>query len=422
MLLRNLSTILLNFFVLYLLLVFEIHVFGGYNLANASIIYDKENNFKEIHHTKRNDRIENTKPNVPEFVSKFVAKLSTDKVTGRNALRELKYKNVSKRLDSLGIYEEIQIKDKKAFATIHDSTFAILPNLNTSKEEINNDFKLNTSTDKKTISSPVRPPRRFPLSMESFRTSILNVSKIFTTPIETLFFTKVKDDTKDSQSSSLPQNTFKSGVASFLEYKNNSFINTEATTEMLEEMTFEVNESTIEWKITKDCKNSTTCNETYQHAPTLNSHSLVKGVVLLNFGILAFISNVAALGSIIRRDIHLSSSIYLLLAHLCVSDIFVTSFCIIGEGLWTLTVEWNAGNWLCKCFKFFQMFSLYLSTFTLVVIGFDRLYAVKCPLNRFKARIHVHRSIISIWIISSVLSAPQSQLNAYNLLENHSSQ
>lgn len=37
-----------------------------------------------------------------------------------------------------------------------------------------------------------------------------------------------------------------------------------------------------------------------------------------------------------------------------------------------LTVEWKAGVFECKVFKFAQMFSLYLSAYIMVLIGVDR--------------------------------------------------
>ncbi|GFR14755.1 gonadotropin-releasing hormone receptor, partial [Trichonephila clavata] len=403
MLLWNLRTIYLNFFVLHLFFVFEIQVFG--NLTNASILYDKEKNI-ETHDLIRNDRIENANQNVPEFVSKFVAKSHTYKVTGRNALRDLKNKNLTKTLDSIGVYEEIHRKDSKIFKTNPNSAIASSQFLNVSKEVVNNDFNLNSSTHNLTIKPLIRSLRHLHLSTGGFNTSTLNVSENITIKSEQLFFTKGNAETKDSQSLLLPQNTFKSEVIPYLDRTNESF-NTEPTTVILEELTFDANESTLEWNITTGCDNASSCNQTHQHAPAFNSHTLVKGVVLLNLGALACIGNVATLVSIIRRGRQQSSTVYLLLVHLSVSDLFVTSFCIIGEGLWTLTVEWYGGNWLCKVFKFLQMFSLYLSTFTLVVIGFDRLCAVKFPMRRIKARVQVHRAIISAWVLSSVLSAPQ---------------
>ena len=43
-------------------------------------------------------------------------------------------------------------------------------------------------------------------------------------------------------------------------------------------------------------------------------------------------------------------------SHLCsVADLFVSFFCLGGESVWTFTVSWNAGNAMCKVFKFWQV-------------------------------------------------------------------
>ena len=43
-------------------------------------------------------------------------------------------------------------------------------------------------------------------------------------------------------------------------------------------------------------------------------------------------------------------------SHFCsVADLFVSFFCLGGESVWTFTVSWNAGNAMCKVFKFWQV-------------------------------------------------------------------
>ncbi|GFX62956.1 gonadotropin-releasing hormone receptor [Trichonephila clavipes] len=234
----------------------------------------------------------------------------------------------------------------------------------------------------------MQPLRHLHLSKGSINTSKVDVSENITEKGKPLVFTESSANTKDSQSLLLPQNTFKSEVIPYLDHINESLIDPEPITVILEELTFVANESTLELNITSDCENATSCNQTYQHAPEFNRHTLVKGAVLINLGVLAYIGNFATLGSIIRRGMHFSSTVYLLLLHLSVSDLFVTSFCIIGEGIWTLTVQWY------------------------VLMSFDRLYAVKFPLRRIKAKMQVHKAIIGAWVLSSMLSAPQEPLPA----------
>ncbi|GFT40730.1 gonadotropin-releasing hormone receptor [Nephila pilipes] len=414
MLFQNWRLISLNFFVvLHLIFVFEVHVFSGYKITGTSILYSNGKNNVETHDLIRNDRIKIAKQNVLEFgsfASKNIAKSSTREVMGRNTLSNSRNKSLIKT-DLRGIHEGNQRKISKLFKTNREGqelTNIPLNSFNESKEMINKIvFHLNSSTHKKTIKSLIRPLRHLHLlSVRDFNTSMLNASENLVIKNEQLIFTK-DGNIKGTQSLLLTQKTSGSDVVPFIESLNESSLNSEPTTMIREDLTLAINESILEWNATTECVNGSTCNQTYQHAPAFKSHTLVKGVVLLNLGVLACIGNVATLSSIIRRGRQHSSTVYLLLVHLSVSDLFVTSFCIVGEGLWTLTVEWYGGNLLCKVFKFLQMFSLYLSTFTLVVIGFDRLCAVKFPMRRIKARIQVHRAIIVAWLLSGVFSAPQ---------------
>ncbi|KAG8189151.1 hypothetical protein JTE90_018443 [Oedothorax gibbosus] len=157
------------------------------------------------------------------------------------------------------------------------------------------------------------------------------------------------------------------------------------------------------------------CSETVLHAPTFQTHTLVKGLVLLIIAILSLVGNLGTLLSICRRGRQktTSSTVYILLFQLALADLLVTLFCILAEALWTLTVEWRGGDLLCRLLKFLQMFSLYLSTFVLVLIGFDRLGAVRFPMHRAHARTHVRRGIAAVWTMSALFSAPQVRNSVY---------
>ena len=124
-----------------------------------------------------------------------------------------------------------------------------------------------------------------------------------------------------------------------------------------------------------------------EHAPQLTDKVIVKVIVLSLIGFLSLVGNIATIWNIqknraSRRALrHSCSAIYALILHLSVADILVTFFCIIGEALWSFTVQWLAGEALCKLVKIFQMFALYLSTNVLVLIGIDRWVAVKYPMK-----------------------------------------
>jgi 7 transmembrane receptor (rhodopsin family) len=124
-----------------------------------------------------------------------------------------------------------------------------------------------------------------------------------------------------------------------------------------------------------------------EHAPKLTDKVILKVIVLSIMGILSLVGNIATIWNIqknrtSRRALrHSCSAIYALILHLSVADILVTFFCIIGDALWSYTVEWLAGDAACKMVKMFQMFALYLSTNVLVLIGIDRWVAVKYPMK-----------------------------------------
>ena len=51
--------------------------------------------------------------------------------------------------------------------------------------------------------------------------------------------------------------------------------------------------------------------------------------------------------------------------------------------MWTIVDrEWRYGDTMCKLFKFFQTFGLTSSTYLVVAIALDRLWAIVTPLSR----------------------------------------
>ncbi|XP_033330906.1 corazonin receptor [Megalopta genalis] len=166
------------------------------------------------------------------------------------------------------------------------------------------------------------------------------------------------------------------------------------------------NISELKHQVHYNLLNNVTCLE---HAPQLTNRTLFKVIVLSIMAILSFMANVATIYSIARsrRRRHSWSAIYTLILHLAVADLLVSVFCIGGEAVWSYTVEWIWGNIACKLFKYLQMFSLYLSTFVLVLIGADRFIAVRYPMKGLNTSNRCCRLIIIAWILSLILAAPQ---------------
>lgn len=150
-----------------------------------------------------------------------------------------------------------------------------------------------------------------------------------------------------------------------------------------------------------------------EHAPVLSKSIIIRASVLSAMAILSFFGNVATiislkLGKRSRGRVRPSwTAIYSLIFQLSVADLLVTIFCIAGEAAWSFTVQWYAGNVMCKLFKFIQMFALYLSTFILVLIGVDRWLAVKYPMKSMATATRSGRLVVVAWVLSFLLSIPQ---------------
>lgn len=150
-----------------------------------------------------------------------------------------------------------------------------------------------------------------------------------------------------------------------------------------------------------------------QHAPIYTDATSLRVVVLLAMAAASLIGNAATMWNInnscISRRVtrHSWSAVYFLIFHLALADLLVTIFCIFGEAAWSYSVEWRAGVVACKMLKFMQMFSLYLSTFVLVLIGVDRWIAVKYPWKSLHMMRRCYRLIGLAYVLSAGLSVPQ---------------
>lgn len=150
-----------------------------------------------------------------------------------------------------------------------------------------------------------------------------------------------------------------------------------------------------------------------EHAPQLSRASVIKVIVLSVMAVISLLGNIATMWNIYktrltRRTSHHSwSAVYSLIFHLSIADVLVTGFCIIGEAVWCYTVQWLAGDFTCKVVKLFQMFSLYLSTYVLVLIGVDRWIAVKYPMKSLNMAKRCYRLLGGAYVLSFLLSLPQ---------------
>ncbi|XP_026740722.1 gonadotropin-releasing hormone II receptor-like isoform X1 [Trichoplusia ni] len=108
-----------------------------------------------------------------------------------------------------------------------------------------------------------------------------------------------------------------------------------------------------------------------------------------------------------RKRAGRASRLDVLLMHLAVADLMVTFLMMPLEIAWAGTVQWLAGDLMCRVMMFTRTFGLYLSSFVLICIAVDRYYAILKPLNvTWEAR--VRRALITAWVCAGLASLPQS--------------
>ncbi len=140
--------------------------------------------------------------------------------------------------------------------------------------------------------------------------------------------------------------------------------------------------------------------------PEFNDMSLIKTIVLSAMFVVSLVGNTATVIQMFRMR-RRRSTINTLILHLAVADLVVTFFCNVTDAVWASTVQWLAGNFMCKSVKFLQVFGLYLSTYIIVIISIDRCYAILDPMSRNSAPKRVRLLIGLAWLFSVLFSVPQ---------------
>ncbi|CAH2089309.1 unnamed protein product [Euphydryas editha] len=158
-------------------------------------------------------------------------------------------------------------------------------------------------------------------------------------------------------------------------------------------------------------KNWTHLNTTYDELPLemrFNHGHMVSITVYSVLMMVSAIGNLTVLSQLIRRKrMGRASRLDVLLMHLAVADLLVTFLMMPLEIAWARTVQWRAGDLMCRLMMFTRTFGLYLSSFVLICIAIDRYYAILKPLNvTWEAR--VRRALTVAWVCAALASLPQS--------------
>ncbi|KAI3386816.1 hypothetical protein SNEBB_000739 [Seison nebaliae] len=160
--------------------------------------------------------------------------------------------------------------------------------------------------------------------------------------------------------------------------------------------------------------NNYTVNPEINYNPHLTKQNFIQSIILFCIFAVSFIANSTVVVLIstksCRKNSHQickNNAIRIFVRQLAISDLAVTTFGILGEAIWKLTVMFYGSNFLCKWLKTMQIFAFYLSIISTILISADRYVAVQHPLSLHNWHQHLTSVISFGWFLSLLLSLPQ---------------
>lgn len=142
--------------------------------------------------------------------------------------------------------------------------------------------------------------------------------------------------------------------------------------------------------------------------PTFTPAAQARVAATMVLFVFAAVSNLALLISVSRgRGRRLASHLRPLILSLASADLMMTFVVMPLDMVWNVTVQWYAGDGLCKLLCFLKLFAMQTSAFILVVISLDRHHAILRPLDSLNAHRRNRRMLLTAWILSALIASPQ---------------
>lgn len=160
------------------------------------------------------------------------------------------------------------------------------------------------------------------------------------------------------------------------------------------------------YNFTSLMEDNVTANSTQKNPPTFNEAFMTRTIVLGLMFLMGLIGNTATIIQMYRMRKR-RSTINTLIINLALADLLITFFIMGAETIWASTVQWYAGDAMCKIVKFCTATGLLASTYITVVISLDRCCVIMDPISRHKAPKRVRIMICISWILSALFSLPQ---------------
>lgn len=143
-------------------------------------------------------------------------------------------------------------------------------------------------------------------------------------------------------------------------------------------------------------------------APTFTLAARCRVGATLVLFVFAATSNLSVLISVVcGRGHRLAAHLRPIIASLASADLVMTFVVMPLDAVWNITVQWYAGDIMCKLLCFLKLFAMHSAVFILVVVSLDRHHAILHPLDALDARRRNKRMLLVAWVLSILLASPQ---------------
>ncbi|XP_046546267.1 cardioacceleratory peptide receptor-like [Haliotis rubra] len=135
--------------------------------------------------------------------------------------------------------------------------------------------------------------------------------------------------------------------------------------------------------------------------------------------LLAFIviGNLCVLAAIQLSKTGRKTRMNFFIMHLAIADLLVGLMCVMTDLLSKITIEWYAGNFMCKVIQYLQAVVTYASSYVLVSLSIDRYDAVARPMNFSRSAYQARMLVSMAWLLSLLFALPTIFIYAEDVRE-----
>nr|ABR22598.1 gonadotropin-releasing hormone receptor 4a [Ciona savignyi] len=138
-----------------------------------------------------------------------------------------------------------------------------------------------------------------------------------------------------------------------------------------------------------------------------DSYHLTRITVTWFIFVISFVGNLIVLTSVtVRRKTQTYSHCQLIMTHLSLANLAFTLFILPMDAIWNYTLQWLAGDVMCRLMNTLKQFAMYISSAMIMVMGVDRVTGLLRPVSANQQRERIKKLLAVAWSFSFLNALP----------------